>query len=403
MRFFLTAAVAGLTLSACAPPARLEAPGTRSVRPGEPLATRAEAAAHRLVDPQATPETRALYANLFALQGTGDVLMGQQDATAYGVGWRPAADARAADVEPRSDFRQVAGDYPAVYGGNVAKVGIRPIGIDSVRFDLQRELLTRAYQRGGVVTYAWHADHPAGTEAWDTTHTVREVLPGGAYHAAYLERLDAVAAYLGSHRDGRTSIPLIFRPFHEHTGSWFWWGKKHCTPDEFVALWRMTVEYLRDTKGLHTLLYAYSPDLFGTREEYLERYPGDDYVDILGFDDYYDFYGDDRTPALFTDQMRVLTALAAETGKVAALTEVGPEYAKKPETAATFWSDTFLPALRADAASSRIAYMLTWRNRDAEHYYASYPGAPSAASFQAFTEAPGILTEREAPAMYRLR
>ena len=55
---------------------------------------------------------------------------------------------------------------------------------------------------------------------------------------------------------------------------------------DYQALWRMTVEYLRDEKGLHNLLYVYSPDVFETEAEYLERYPGDAYVDVLGSDDY---------------------------------------------------------------------------------------------------------------------
>ncbi len=90
--------------------------------------------------------------------------------------------------------------------------------------------------------------------------------------------------------DGRTSssagglgpaisenaLPIIFRPFHG----------ANVTVDEYVQLWRFTVDYLRDEKGLHNLLFAYSTDVFTDEEDYLELYPGHEYVDVLGYDDY---------------------------------------------------------------------------------------------------------------------
>lgn len=53
-------------------------------------------------------------------------------------------------------------------------------------------------------------------------------------------------------------VPVLFRPWHEHTGSWFWWGEKLCTPEEYKALWHMTVDILR-SDGVDNALYAYSP------------------------------------------------------------------------------------------------------------------------------------------------
>ena len=86
--------------------------------------------------------------------------------------------------------------------------------------------------------------------------------------------------------DKGTLIPVVFRMYHEHTGAWFWWGSKQCTPEEYKQLWIMTVEYLRDKKNVHNLLYAYSPSETKNEAEYLERYPGDEYVDIVGYDCY---------------------------------------------------------------------------------------------------------------------
>src|SRR5207302_7820889 len=67
---------------------------------------------------------------------------------------------------------------------------------------------------------------------------------------------------------------------------WFWWGKSHCTPEELKQLWQFTISYLRDTKGVHNLLYAFNTDKFYSENEYLERYPGDEWIDMIGFDIY---------------------------------------------------------------------------------------------------------------------
>ena len=81
-------------------------------------------------------------------------------------------------------------------------------------------------------------------------------------------------------------IPVLSRPWHEHSGSWFWWGEKLCTPEEYKALWHMTVDTLQ-AKGVDNALYAYSP---GTEPkdttEYLKKYPGDELIDVIGFDTY---------------------------------------------------------------------------------------------------------------------
>ena len=57
-------------------------------------------------------------------------------------------------------------------------------------------------------------------------------------------------------------------------------------PDEMIQCWRYTIHYLKDSKNIHHLLYAYNTDKFQTGAEYLERYPGDEIIDILGFDIY---------------------------------------------------------------------------------------------------------------------
>jgi beta-mannanase len=77
-------------------------------------------------------------------------------------------------------------------------------------------------------------------------------------------------------------IPVLFRPFHELTGNWFWWCKNVCTPDEFKALWRFTVSYLREQKR-----YVYNTAGFANESDFMASYPGDDMVDVVSFDQYH--------------------------------------------------------------------------------------------------------------------
>ncbi|HYD51310.1 MAG TPA: glycosyl hydrolase [Gemmatimonadaceae bacterium] len=351
------------------------------------------------IDADATAETRALFQNLRALAGRG-ILFGHEGSLAYGVHWR---------YEPgRSDVRETAGSYPAVYGWDVNMLLSRrpgdPTGA-AARAALRR-WIAEGYGRGGVITMAWHADNPVSRgNAWDTTRAVEHLLPGGSHHAAYRARLDTVAEFFSTLRargpDGReTLVPVVFRPFHEMGGSWFWWGGRHRSAEQFVALWRFTVEYLRDRRGVHNLLYAYSTDVFDSKDDYLRHYPGDAWVDLLGFDDYQSV----RTPAtraVLVRRLRDVVELADARGKLAAVTETGVETV--PDS--LWWTRTLLPALLADSVTRRVSWVLAWRNANRltdrpDHFYAPYAGHPSAADFKRFRDHPMILFEDELPPLY---
>lgn len=352
-----------------------------------------------LVDPAASPETRALFHSLRDLAPDA-VLFGHQDAVAYGVTWE--------GEEGRADVRDVTGAYPAVYGWDVGHLELgAEANLDGVRFDDMARWILAAYARGGVNTVSWHMDNPvSGGSSWDTTAAVRAILPGGARHALYLTWLDRFADFAGGLRVGPLArfglgerVPILFRPFHEMTGSWFWWGGANTTPEDYVALWRFTVEYLRDERGLDNLLYVYSPDVFETEADYLAHYPGDDYVDVLGLDDYYDVGRADGTADL-TRRLATLVTLAEARGKLAALTETGVEGVPRDD----WWTGVLLRGIKADPVARRIAWVLAWRNANAArspgHHYAPYPGHPSAPDFVRFYEDPFVLFGDELPPLY---
>jgi len=199
-------------------------------------------------DKKATRETIALYNNLKKLLKKG-IMFGHQDDLAYGVGWK---------YEPgRSDIKDVTGDYPAVYGFELGRLEIQePVNLDSVPFDKMKEFIGAAYDRGGVITISWHLNNPlTGKTAWDpAAGTVASILPGGQKNEFYKIWLDRIASFMLDLKGKKGEyIPIIFRPFHELNGSWFWWGGKNCTPEELKQLYQFTESYLRDKRNVHNL------------------------------------------------------------------------------------------------------------------------------------------------------
>jgi mannan endo-1,4-beta-mannosidase len=343
-------------------------------------------------DKNATKETSILYTNLFKLKEKG-YMFGHQDDLAYGVNWKYEKD--------RSDVKDVTGDYPAVYGYDLSGLEENNAdNIDGVPFKKMRQYIKEGYARGGVITLSWHFRSPLGAEkgAWDTTHgTVASILPGGANHELFKKWLDAGAKFISSLKGpGGEPIPIIFRPLHELTGSWFWWGKNECTSFEFKTLYRFITYYLQHDKNLHNLLYAYNTsDNFKTKEEFLERYPGDDVVDILSFDAYQ--YDDPLRNDWFVKNVNNLLAIigeiATEKNKLTALAETGYEAIPYAE----WWTQTLQKAI----GNHKISYVLVWRNHGYHewmkkmHYYAPYKGQVSEQDFIKFYNQDKTLFEKD--------
>ncbi len=340
-------------------------------------------------DKNATKETQHLFANLKMLLNKG-VMVGHQDDLAYGVGWKYEAG--------RSDIKDVTGEYPAVYGWELGRLEIdSPVNLDGVPFDKMKQFIKEGYQRGGVITISWHLNSPlTGKSAWDPSPgTVAAILPGGEKNDLYKSWLDKVAAFMLDLKGKNDElIPVIFRPFHELNGSWFWWGKNHCTPEQLIQLYRFTETYLIEIKNVHNLLYAYNTDRFATREDYLERYPGDDYTDVIGFDIYQkgDILANDKFIAELDKSLSTLEEIAASKNKIPALTEFG--YNTVPD--ADWWTAVFNKAIEKHG----IAYVLAWRNagqksKDETEYYVPYKGQLSAEDFKKFSKLQKIFFENK--------
>jgi hypothetical protein len=323
-------------------------------------------------DKLATTETRELYNSLQRLHGKG-VLFGHHDDTGYGVGWSYDKDS--------SDVKAVTGSYPAVYGWDLAKIEHDSTrDINGLPFSVQSRRVKQAYERGGINTFCWHIDNPVdGLTAWDTSRrTVASIIPGGTFNEAYKQYLNRAALYLLQLKgDDGEQIPILFRPFHEMTGNWFWWGKNTCTPEEFKKLWRFTINYLRNTWNLHNLLIVYSASDFKSVSEFMERYPGDDYVDFVGVDSYC-LKDVNAYRQNLGREMTLLNAFAAHHKKLPCLAETG--YLNIPQ--ANWWTSDLLRVMSAH----RAVYVLVWRNAGTNQFYVPYPGQASVADFKKFSE-----------------
>jgi mannan endo-1,4-beta-mannosidase len=318
-----------------------------STDPGAPAAP---------ADPQATPEAGQLFTRLLALQDKG-VMYGHQDDLMYGTTWWYEKD--------RSDVKETVGDYPGVAGFELGEIETgRERSLDSVSFAQITERVKFFHQLNGVITVSWHCINPITSQlpgpktpngpgsAWDVPKRddpvknrgeVKSILPGGENHEMFNQWLTLLADYFLTWKDENGHlIPFLFRPWHEHSGDFFWWGNTRCTPQEYADLWRYTVHFLRG-KGLHNILYVYNTDKVYSPEEFLTGYPGDEYIDMLAID----WYGSGPEFNEAVDKaLNFVSTTAQQKHKLAALSECGN----------TSWD------LVNIMKKYKLSYFLTWRN-----------------------------------------
>ena len=326
----------------------------------------------------------ALISRLYTQVEAGKIMYGHQDDLMYGHSWK-LEDAASEFV--KSDIHGVCGKYPAVYGMDLGGIEVGwEANLDKNDFDNMRASAVAHHERGGVVTFSWHPRNPlTGGDAWDVSskEVVASILPGGEKHELFMGWLSNAADFLGSIKtaDGQT-VPVVWRPWHEHTGSWFWWGQDLCTTEQYKALWQMTYDYMVKERGLDNLVWAYSPGAGGiTPELFAERYPGDEIIDMVGFD-CYQYSTDEVYIKEMKHALDVMSAFNEGRGKIMAVTETG--YEGIPN--ARWWTDVLYQAVK----DYPVSYVLTWRNACDDHmqhhFYGPYPGHLSAENFKEFAE-----------------
>jgi mannan endo-1,4-beta-mannosidase len=277
------------------------------------------------VNPHATPEARALLAYIDSISGKG-IVTGQHNYPNDGSKWTD----RVLDL---------TGKYPGLYGEDFGfsagedkdSVLSRPAMIEEAR---------RQWQHGAIIAFTWHEVRPTDDEPVTfhdsvqghlTDYEFHQLLtPGTPLYDRWCEQVDIVAGYLRQLRDAH--VPVLFRPFHEVNGNWFWWGYRP-GPDGSAALYRQLYHRFVDVHHLDNLVWVWNVNApGGNAGPIADYYPGAKYADIVSMDIYGEFKQD------YYDSM---VALAA--GKPIALAEVGE-----------------VPSLDVLAKQPRWAYFMVW-------------------------------------------
>ena len=340
----------------------------------------------QMVDRHAIPEAQSLYRYLAVLPETGRVLYGHQN-DAHHKMFRIQSGTE-------SDTKDMTGSLSGIVGVDALSLTgdeLHPREAAKVPGDTLMDKLTnlsvKAVDEGAILTLSMHMpnfavvakkpkvnghyDFQGYTAGTTTGDVVKRILPGGDLAPVFTDYLDMVADY--ALRLQAKNIPVIFRPLHEHNGSWFWWGGKNTNDENFTALWQFTVKYLRDTKGVHNFIYAYSPNgPFDSGASYLDRYPGDRYVDILSVDS----YQDNRDYAYFSKLQQTLDVMhevAKQNHKVVALTEVGVRDGGGLALQHNADKDWFTHVMQL-CLKNKVPYFLTWANfeKEAHNFFEQY-------------------------------
>ncbi len=204
----------------------------------------------------------------------------------------------------RSDHKLVSGQFTE-FGTNVgrwqldkieAKTGSRPalFGADysdwhtgEIRCEQANTAAIAHWRQGGLVTLNVHFFNPLRTntslsglrdKGVDVAPLLDEHSP---QHAVWLREMDAIADGLAQLQ--QAGVVVLWRPFHEMNGHWFWWGGQKT--NVFIPLWRQMYDHFTHDRKLNNLLWVYSPNQGGLAGAY---YPGDHYVDVVGLDAYTD-------------------------------------------------------------------------------------------------------------------
>jgi len=179
-------------------------------------------------------------------------------------------------------------DYEFLY--LTEKTGQLPVirGFDYMNDDFEgvNERAVKWHEKGGIVTVCWHCGSDFSGE-WkdameDTVPDWEKMLTEGTEeYNNMIAGMDKAARALKQLED--KGVPVLWRPFHEFDGTWFWWGK--CAPEQFVTMWRIMYDRYTNHWELNNLIWVLGFSDQGTDSE--ARYVGDGYCDIIGADTYH--------------------------------------------------------------------------------------------------------------------
>jgi mannan endo-1,4-beta-mannosidase len=214
----------------------------------------------------------------------------------------------------------VSGKAPAIFGqdfgfsgpGDIDAVAARPENIAEIE---------RQYRRGAIIALCWHAVRPVDNEPVTFDGSIQAKLtdqqwsdlitPGTTLYQRWCAQVDVIADYLKQLQAAR--VPVLWRPYHEINGDWFWWGGR---PGEngSVAIYRLLFDRIVRFHRINNLIWIWNVDRpIEHRGAFAEYYPGAGFFDVASLD----VYDSDFNPVYYSELNRIAA------GKPIALAEVG--------------------------------------------------------------------------------
>jgi mannan endo-1,4-beta-mannosidase len=289
------------------------------------LAISSPVAAQQPANPHATPEARALLSLLTSISGKG-IVTGQHNFPNDGSKWTD----RAYDI---------TGKYPGLFGEDFGFSGGEDKDSALARPAIVEEI-KRQYKNGSIIALTWHSVRPTDDEPVTFRDSVQGKLtdyefqqlltPGTPIYNRWCAQVDVIAGFLRQLRDAH--VPVLYRPYHEVNGNWFWWGYRP-GKDGSAALYRQLYDRFVNVHHLDNLVWVWNVNApGGAAGPVADYYPGAAYADVVTMDIYGEFKQE------YYDEMLRIAA-----GKPIALAEVGG-----------------LPSLDVLAAQPKWTYFMTW-------------------------------------------
>lgn len=228
------------------------------------------------VNPSASEEAADLLSYLTNLSGNG-MISGQHD-------YLESPD------EFNNKLKKATGQFAVLHGYELGAVNNQ----SESEIARQRQAVVNSaikwYNGGGIVAMTFHQSLPGTSPEWANVHMSLSqekfdayVTPGTAQYKNLIADIDEIAGYLEELQDA--GVPVLWRPYHEMNGDWFWWGQK----DNFTKLWDIMYNRLTNTHKLNNLLWVWNPNAPNEWSDAYDPYfPGSGKVDVLAADIYND-------------------------------------------------------------------------------------------------------------------
>jgi chitodextrinase/beta-mannanase len=218
-----------------------------------------------------------------------------------------------------NQINNLYGDYPGVSGYEMGPIADQSDAVIAA----QRQNVTNSakayFQNGGIVTMMWHQNYPLTSYSWSNVQRSttdaefnRIVTPGTAEYNWLISEYDKVAGFLKQLRDA--NVPVLWRPYHEMNGGWFWWGKKQ----NYTLLWDIMYDRFTNFHGLNNMIWVWNANAPKSSDinPYTTHFVGTSKCDVLVTDLY--MFGDEPFKQEYYDGLEAISG-----GKPIAVAEIG--------------------------------------------------------------------------------